>query len=176
MDNRKKFLIWLLGTWFLATPLTGFGEAGSARLKVDIREQPSIDSKVVINIRKKQKLEIVNRLGSWVQVKTEDNNTGWLRLHQVRIGDGRRKNNSGYFGLGRLFGSFSGKQANKGITAATGIRGLEAAQIRDAKTDHAAVDSMDEFMAIAADAPNFAKKNQLIAAKVPYLKKDRRRK
>lgn len=82
MDNRKKFLIWLLGTWFLATPLAGFGEAGSARLRIDIREQPSIDSKVVINIRKKQKLEIVNRLGSWVQVKTEDNDTGWLRLHR----------------------------------------------------------------------------------------------
>lgn len=176
MDNRKKFLIWILGAWLLATPLTGFGEAGSARLKVDMREQPSIDSKVITNINKKQKLEIINRLGSWVNVKTEDGNSGWLRLHQVRIGDGRRKNNSGYFGLGRLFGSFSGKQTNKGITAATGIRGLEAAQIRDAKADHAAVDSMDEFMAVAADAHSFAKNNQLVAAKVPYLRKDRRRK
>ncbi|GMQ90828.1 MAG: hypothetical protein BMS9Abin11_0133 [Gammaproteobacteria bacterium] len=175
MDNRKQILIWILGAWLLATPLTGFGEAGSARLKIDMREQPSIDSKVVTNINKKQKLDIINRLGSWVHVKTEDSKTGWLRLHQVRIGDGRRKNNSGYFGLGRLFGSFSGKQANKGITAATGIRGLEAAQIRDAKADHAAVKAMDEFMVVATDALGFAEKNQLIATKVPYLKKDRKR-
>ncbi len=174
MDNRKKFLIWILGAWLLATPLAGFGEAGSARLKVDMREQPSIDSKVVTNINKKQKLEIINRLGSWINVKTEDGNSGWLRLHQVRIGDGRRKNNSGYFGLGRLFGSFSGKQTNKGITAATGIRGLEAAQIRESKADHAAVAAMDKFMVISTDAFDFAENNQLKATKVPYLKKDRK--
>ncbi len=113
------------------------------------------------------------RQGAWVQVKTEQGISGWLRLFQLGQLPSHTTGNQGD-GWIRGFGTWWGTPTaprNPSIVATTtiGIRGLEASDIAKAHPDPVAVTQAEGQRVDAAQAQHFAQRNGLQSRQVADL-------
>ncbi len=159
----------LIGLSILTGATALAAEKGVTRYSVHLRAEPYTDAKTLTSLKKNTALEVIKRRGAWINIKVDQLN-GWLRMHQVRLGDGKRKKKSGFFGLSYLWSVHqTGRSGARGMTATTGIRGLDAKELKDAKPDKAAVEKLETIAATADTARSFAGKNNLKEMNVPYL-------
>lgn len=112
------------------------------------------------------------RQGAWVQVKTEQGISGWLRLFQLgQIPSNTAANQPD--GWTRGFGSWWGTPtANRNQAVATstiGIRGLEASDIAKAQPNPAAVTQAEGQRVDAPQAQQFAQRSGLQSRQVADL-------
>lgn len=167
-----KTLKWtgaLLGAAALAA-LALAGESGSTRVDANLMAAPYRDAKVAGRLEAETRVEVLERRGGWVNV-TAAAKSGWLRLHQVRLGEGdREKGSSGFFSLWNI--GTTGRSGSQGIVATTGIRGMSADQLKDAKPNKQEVKKLQQYRASDAQAREFAaggalKEQQVAALPVP---------
>lgn len=153
----------------LSTISTASAEMAITRYALHLYAKPYFDADTTIGLKKRTSVTVIEKKGGWVQVEA-NNNRGWLRLHQIRLGDGKRKQKSGFAGLSYLWNvRETGRSGAKGITATTGIRGLDADDLKHAKPDKRAVENLTSVAASSKDAKLFAKTNGLKAVSVPFL-------
>lgn len=135
-----------------------------------LHTEPFSDAKKLISLRAKQQVIILQRKGGWYQVRN-DSYTGWLRMSHVRFGSGKITQQNGA-GLEQTLRFLStGRSGADGVTVATGIRGLDAADVANAKPDHKAVASLKEFQVQPDQARQFAQDAQLKSQPFRYFKK-----
>ena len=141
----------------------------------ELRAEPFSDAAVVAKIRAKARIRVLQRKGGWYQARDNRNQTGWLRMSTIRFGDGTSaKSDSGGSGLGQTMRFLStGRSGASGTTVATGIRGLDSADVSNASPDHAAVKRVDSFKVGAEDARAFAQTAELRSKSVDYMEEDR---
>lgn len=154
--------------------ISGTALAADAVTRYDLRlySSPHFDADTTIDLKKRTPVTVIDRKGAWIHVETK-NNRGWLRLHQIRLGDGKRKRKSGFTGLSYLLNvSQTGRSGARGITATTGIRGLDADELKNAKPDQAAVENLAAQAVSTDNANKFAKANGLKTVVVPHLVKE----
>ncbi len=137
-------------------------EKGVMRYSADLMAAPFRDAKVVTSLKEKQRLEISERRGAWLNVTTDDRkHKGWVRLHQVSVGDGSP---------GRTWNvRDTGRSGASGLVATTGIRGLQAGQLKDAKPNEAELQKLNSYRANDAQAREHAAQGGLKDAPVPEL-------
>src|SRR5207253_463096 len=111
----------------------------------------------------------LERRGAWVSVTSADKK-GWVKLYQVRIGDGPEKQGSS--GLNQLWNAGqTGRSGTQGIVATTGIRGMSAENLKEAKPNPKEVEKLDHFQANDAQARTQAQGAGLTEREVSWLPK-----
>jgi hypothetical protein len=131
-------------------------EVGTTRQEATLMSAPYSDATTAGRLAANTKVTLFERRGAWLRV-TAGNQKGWVRLHQVRIGEGTDKSASGSEGLGMLWNvGQTGRSGSQGIVATTGIRGLTAEELKLAKPNPQAVQSLDQYRASADTARRLA--------------------
>ncbi len=154
--KRFSLLIVLLG-FTAVTALAA--EKGVMRYSADLMAAPFRDAKVVTTLKEKQRLVVSERRGAWLNITTEDRKfKGWVRLHQVSVGDGT---------LTQVRNT--GRSGSSGLVATTGIRGLQAAQLKDAKPNEAELQKLNSYRANDAQAREHATERKLKETQVSEL-------
>jgi hypothetical protein len=142
-------------------------EVGTVRTAASLMAAPYRDAKIAGPIAVETRVEIVERRGGWLRVTANDQN-GWLRLHEVRLGDGKeKKGSSGFLALWNL--GQTGRSGTQGAVATTGIRGLSAEQLKNAEPNTKAVKRLERYRATDEQALEHAQAAGLKPRSVPAL-------
>lgn len=155
-----------------ATKSTGAAvrETGTTRTAVDLKATPHSDAKGAGQLAANTTVNILERRGGWLRISAASK-TGWAKLHQVRVGEGPEAKKSGE-GLAILKNvGQTGRSGSQGIVATTGIRGMSAEELKNAKPDPAAVTAIERYRVNASQAREYAKAAGLKEANVPALPK-----
>lgn len=153
----KRFSLLILLGFTAVTALAA--EKGVMRYSADLMAAPFRDAKVVTTLKEKQRLEVAERKGAWLNITTDDRKfKGWVRLHQVSVGDGT---------LTQVRNT--GRSGSSGLVATTGIRGLQAGQLKDAQPNEAELQKLNSYRANEAQARDHAKERGLKDASVSEL-------
>ncbi len=151
--------IWLT---LLAPFLTHAAETGAA-LKADtLRAQPYADAKSSGALTKNESVEILNKKGAWLQVKTKKS-TGWVRLLSV-------KRNSAGNGIKGAIEVATGRAGTGKVVSSTGIRGLSAEALKMAKFNASEMKKLEDNAVSKQDAQQFANAGGLTSRQVSYFK------
>ncbi|MEW6331157.1 MAG: SH3 domain-containing protein [Pseudomonadota bacterium] len=149
---------------------TAVQETGATRVAVTLMTTPHSDAKPSGQLAANTSVNILERRGGWLRISAKGA-SGWAKLHQVRVGEGPQATKSGE-GLAILKNvGETGRSGSTGIVATTGIRGLSAEQLTNAKPDPAAVKAIERYRVTAAQAREYAKAAGLKEASVAALPK-----
>lgn len=153
----------------LCTIGTASAEKAVTRYALHLYASPHFDADTTIGLKKRTSVTVISRSGAWVHIEA-NKKRGWLRLHQIRLGDGKRKRKSGFAGLSYLWNvGQTGRSGARGITATTGIRGLDADDFKNAKPDKRALKQLVSMAVTPEIAREFAEKSGLITVSVPHF-------
>jgi hypothetical protein len=158
----------ILAIGMLTIAAASAGESGQLRQATDLMAAPYRDANLVAKLPANTSVQIVERRGAWLRVSNGPQN-GWVRLHQVRLGEGGEAKASGEGA--RMLWSLkeTGRSGATGIVATTGIRGMSAEELKNAKPDRESVKRMENFRAGGDAARNYAQAAGLKEQKVPFL-------
>jgi hypothetical protein len=150
--------------------VTADRESGTTRAAVTLMATPHSDAKPAGQLAANTAVDILERRGGWLRVSAKGT-SGWAKLHQVRVGEGPQATKSGE-GLAILKNvGETGRSGSTGIVATTGIRGMSAEELKNAKPDPAAVKAIERYRVTATQAREYAKSAGLKEAIVPALPK-----
>lgn len=163
---KKLHQTWLVNIALLSTlaPAISMAETGTA-LKADaLRAEPFSDAKTLSAITKGESVDILSKKGAWLQIKTKKN-TGWVRLFSVKRGVAGSNNQ-----VKGVIDVASGRTGTGKVISTTGVRGLNAEELKAAKFNEAEMNKLESFTLSADDGQKFATAGDLKAIKFAYLK------
>ena len=167
--KRWKQVLPLLAAGLMA-PFCLAAETGSVVRAAELKQKPFFDAPKVADLAANATVEIVTRQGAWIEVKTKDGQTGWVKMLNVRTGNGEVKSGSTASGL--LAGVSLFKTGSSGTTATTGVRGLSEEDLKNAQPNPAELEKLNGFGVSADEAAKFAKAGKLVPQKdLAYLPK-----
>ncbi|WP_127474895.1 hypothetical protein [Sulfurivermis fontis] len=134
----------------------------------ELKDKPFSDAATLLPLAENVLVDVLAREGGWYRVKV-NNAEGWVRMTALRLGDGSAKPGDSGVGSALQFLS-TGRSGSSGVTVATGVRGLDAADISNATPDPMAVDNLEKFAVKPGDARRYAAEAKLQAQKIAYLK------
>ena len=154
-----KYLLLLL-----LIPLTCAAEPATVIRATELKGEPASDATTVAQLAENTTVEALERKGGWTKVKTKSGE-GWVKMLALRYG-AQRAARSGDSGIGRLFSA--ARTGSSGTTVTTGVRGLDADQIKTAGPNEAELKKLKGFSADRQAADGFAASGKLQAQKVDY--------
>ncbi len=162
MKNFKFLFPLLLAVIFI--PGTSWaGEAGSALKDDIIRAEPYTDANKTGDMARGEKLEILDKKGAWLNVKTAKV-SGWVRLLSVKRGT-----SSGGSEVKGLLDLASGRAGTGKIVATTGVRGLSEEDLKKAIFNETEVKQLESYTQSSDQGWQFADSGGLKAVKFEYL-------
>ncbi len=145
----------LIGTAALAS------ERGLMIRAGDLFEQPFIDAKKLGPLTPNQPVTIIERRGGWVSVDA-GGKRGWVRLLNLRLEPAVQPT------AGRSTAAL--RTGSTGRIVATGVKGLDEADIRSASLDRGQLAQL-ELLGVTDDAAKqYGSQNQLKESLIAYLK------
>ena len=164
----RRLLPPLLALLALAGPLPAWAEQlATVLLDTELRAEPYSDAGVITALPAKATLTILQRQGGWYQAR-HGTQSGWVRMSAIRMGEAAGGGSSGISETLQFLST--GRSDASGVTVATGIRGLDAADVANATPNHQAVRRLERFQVSAAQARSFAANAQLQSNRMDYLK------
>lgn len=148
----------------LLVDLSIAAETGSALKNDTMRVEPFADAKVTGSFNRGDSLEILNKKGAWLQVKTKKSK-GWVRLLSIKRGSSGSSNQA----AGALAVA-SGRAGTGQVISTTGIRGLSAEDLKAAKFNETEVKTMEGYTQSANQGKQFASAGGLKSVPFPNLK------
>lgn len=139
---------------------------GTVTKNSELRSAPALDASLKGKVASQAKVDIVATKGGWVQVKTADGLTGWLRLLNVKPAESKSAG-SGLKGL--VTAGNVARTGSTGSTAATGVKGISKEDLAGAKANFTEVAQLDRYRASAAEGQQHARSAGLKAQDVPAL-------
>jgi hypothetical protein len=164
-------LLWLAPTLAIAAaaPVT---ETGSTLRAADLKAKPFLDADTVVKLPERAEVQILTRQGAWMQVKTKDNKTGYIRLLQVRLNASDSALAAARPPSDRSVAVASPLPGPTAATATTGVRGFSEEDLKASKPNKAEYDKMKGLAATPDQAIALATAGQLVARTVPYYGED----
>jgi hypothetical protein len=157
-----KFILLLSAVLFL--PLVSLAAEKGSALKADvIRAEPYADAKKAGDIKRGENLEILDKKGAWLKIKTAKV-SGWVRLLSIKRGAAASGNQ-----VKGVLDVASGRAGTGKVVATTGVRGLNEEELKNAKYNEAEVKKLESFTITSPQAQLFAKSGGLKAIKFSYL-------
>lgn len=157
-----------LASALLSTALFAEEQIATTLKATQLFSEPYSDATVITNVAAKQQVTVIERKGGWYQVE-QRGQSGWLRMSAIRFGNGETAKRDGK-GLAQTLRFLStGRSGANGVTVATGIRGLDAADVANAKPDHDAVKQLERYSANPQAARKFARNARLKTQQLGYL-------
>jgi uncharacterized protein YgiM (DUF1202 family) len=156
----KKHILWLLTAF--ACSQAAAAETGVALKADQLRADTFSDAKVVGSVNKNDAVEILNKKGAWLQIKSAGK-TGWVRLLTVK------RNSTGGSNVAGVVGVATGRSGTGKVVSTTGIRGLSAEDLKTAQFNEAETKKMESYTVNADDAKQFASNGGLSSRQYPYF-------
>ncbi len=160
---------WLAALCFAVALLPGVAsgqETGTALKPDEIKAEPFKDAKTLGKIAKGDSLQILARQSGWLKVKA-GTKTGWVRLLSVRRGQAAQANASKE--IGAVAGVATGRTGTGQVVSTTGVRGLDAEELKAAKFDAKQIAKAESLTVSADEAQRFAAEGGLAAQKIKFL-------
>ena len=139
-------------------------EAGFAVRQTEVKQEPYSDAATTATLGERAQVKIVARQGGWLRIESASG-AGWVRMLAIRTG--ATEGAGGDSGIKQLFNV--ARSGTSGTAVATGVRGLDKEQIRNAQPNIAELQRMENFAATQAQAEAFAGGAGLTAQAVDYL-------
>jgi hypothetical protein len=149
----------------LATQTSVATVARSAELKA----QPYSDAATLTVLAENQKIDVLNRKASWMEVRAQETQ-GWVKMLSLRF-EGKVDSTAGN-GVGDTAKSFFNlvKGSSGESTTTTGARGWTKESFGSLSPNPDAFEKMKLFSVMKQDATGFAKQEKLNEQEMPYLK------
>ncbi|MEN6587916.1 MAG: SH3 domain-containing protein [Sulfuricella sp.] len=156
--------------WFalgLLFSLSAAAETAVTTRETELKREPFTDAATIATLPSKTAVEVLKRQGGWSQIKSPAADQGWVRMLNLRFGDGSAK--SGGSGLGALFNV--ARTGSSGTTVTTGVKGLDITKdtIQSASPNPAELKRMHGYSVSKAEALKFASNAHLQKQTVEYL-------
>lgn len=153
----------LLAALMLLPALALAAETGTALKDDTLRKEPYADSRSAGTLKRGDRVEILARKGAWLQIKARQS-TGWVRLLSVKRGEAGEANEAaGVLGLA------TGRAGTGQVVSTTGVRGLNAEDLKSAKFNAEEVKQLEANTISAEQGRQFADAGGLQARKLDYL-------
>ncbi len=140
------------------------GEPGTVIKSSELKSKPFADASSSGTLEASTRIEIISRQGAWMQVKSAKGSSGWVRMLNVRTDAASQSSDSGADKLGKLY-----KTGSSGSAVTTGVKGLSAEDLKQARPNQADVQKMNNYRSTSNDARQFAQQGKLAAQQVDYL-------
>lgn len=151
----------------LLLPALALAEPATVVRATDLRQSPATDAATLAPLAENAKVQTLERKGGWTRVKTEAGAEGWVRMLTLRYaGGGEAK--SGDSGIVQLLNV--ARTGTSGTQVATGVRGLDAELLANARPNAAELDKLQRYAAPEEAAAQFAARGPLQAQRVEYPK------
>lgn len=148
-------------------PSLAAAEPASVIRATELKASPATDAAAVAPLAESAKVDALERKGGWVRVKAEGGAEGWVRMLMLRYsGAGEAKR--GDLGIVQLVNV--ARTGTSGTQVATGVRGLDAEQLANAKPNAAELERLHGYAATREAAAGFAAQGGLQAQRVGYPK------
>jgi hypothetical protein len=164
MKNLTRILIVASVPALLASNICLATDIGSALKGDSVRFEPFADAKVTGTINKGDNLEILDKKGAWLQVKSKKS-TGWVRLLSVKRGGSSSSNQ-----VGGVLIAASGRAGTGQVVSTTGIRGLSAEELKAAKFNESEIKALESYTQSPEQGHQFANAGNLKTIAFPNLK------
>ncbi|BCB26909.1 hypothetical protein SKTS_17950 [Sulfurimicrobium lacus] len=147
--------------------LSAAAETAVTTRETELKREPFTDAATIATLPSKTAVEVLKRQGGWTQIKPPAAGQGWVRMLNLRFGDGSAK--SGGSGLGELFNV--ARTGSSGTTVTTGVKGLDITKdaIQNASPNPAELKRMHSYGASKGEALKFANSAHLQKQSVEYL-------
>lgn len=153
----------MLKKWSLAllcVSSLALASPGSVTRSTDLKDKPFLDATTLSRLPAGSSVDIQKRQGAWAQVRASTGQTGWLKILNLRSGP------SGASGSGVNQLLNVARTGSSGNTVTTGVKGLSAEQIKNARPNVQEVERMKSYGVSSAEAQRFARSNRLAAKNV----------
>lgn len=151
----------------LLAPALALAGPASAVRPTEIRKDPHFDSVALARLAQGQQVEAFERRGGWTRVKDQAGNEGWVRMFMLRHAGGgaARQGDSGILAAINV-----ARTGSSGRQVTTGVRGLDAEQLRSARPNAAELGKLQDYASSRDEAARFAAQGELAAQRVAYPK------
>ena len=154
-----------LALLLLLAPALCLAEPATVMRATELKQQPASDAAGVATLAENTMVDALERKGGWTRVKAEGGAEGWVRMLALRYaGAGEAK--QGDAGISQILNV--ARTGTSGAQVATGVRGLDAEQLVNAKPNAAELKKMEKYAASRDGAEGFAAKGKLSAQRVDY--------
>lgn len=134
---------------------------------VELKQSPATDAATLASLAEQSKVEVLERKGGWTRVKTEAGAEGWVRMLALRYA-ATGEATQGDTGIVQLLNV--ARTGTSGTQVATGVRGLDPEQLKNAKPNPGELERMQSYRASPDAAAAFAESGRLQSKKVDYPK------
>jgi len=142
------------------------GQATVAR-SAELKAQPFSDAATLKQLAENQKLDVISRKASWMEVRTQDL-TGWVKMLSLRFDTKSESSSSTGNTVKSLFSLV--KTGSSGSTTTTGAKGWSKESFANLSPNPDAFEKMKQLASNKNDASNFAKQEKLQEQEQAYVK------
>ena len=156
-----------LAPLLLLLPALCLAEPATVIRATEMKQQPATDARATGQLEENATVDALERKGGWTRVKAAGGAEGWVRMLALRYaGAGDAK--QGDSGVAQLLNV--ARSGTSGTQVTTGVRGLDAEQLANARPNAAELRKMDGYAASKDGAGGFAAQGGLNAQRVDYPK------
>ena len=155
----------------LLVPALALAEPATVIRATELKQSPATDAAGVATLAETTKVDALERKGGWTRVRAEGGAEGWVRMLGLRYaGTGEAK--QGGAGISQVLNV--ARTGTSGAQVTTGVRGLNAEQLANARPNPAELRKMESYSASRDGADGFAAKGKLSAQRVDYPREEGR--
>jgi hypothetical protein len=157
--------LWATPAWAAKAKVTVVAtEIGSALKADEIKAEPFRDAKTVGSLASGDKVEIINKDGGWLRVKSAKG-SGWVRMLSIRkSASGKASSNAA-----GILALASGRAGTGKVVATTGIRGLNEEELKAAHFNAEQLALAESYSTSKTQAQQFAAQGKLKPRTMDYL-------
>ena len=148
----------------LLFPFLALAEPATVIRATELKQEPATDAATVTALPENTAVETLERRGGWTRIKA-DAGEGWVRMLALRFGSTTKPGASGATQIYNV-----ARTGSSGTQVTTGVRGLDAEQLANARPNPAELAKLQSFAADRNAAQEFAQQGKLTARPVDYPK------
>lgn len=156
----------ILCMWVVASEGNA-ADPGVAVRSCQIMSEPFKDAREVTSLQEGDPVEILKRKGGWLQV-SHKGKTGWVRMLSIRRGASGQKASAATEASG-LLGLATGRAGSGNVVAATGVRGLDEEELKEAAFNEKELQLLKKYRTSKKEAQEFSNQAGLNVQKVPFI-------
>jgi hypothetical protein len=148
----------------LVVPMLAWAEPATVVRPTELKSEPATDAATVAQLAENAVVDALERKGGWTRIKAGANE-GWVKMLALRLGGPAK---AGDTGLSQAFNV--ARTGSSGTQVTTGVRGLDEAQLANARPNPAELAKLDTYATDRGAASTFAAEGKLMPAAVEYPK------
>jgi hypothetical protein len=149
----------------LLAPAPCRAEPATVIRATELKQAPATDAASAGQLAENAKVDALERQGGWTRVKAAGGTEGWVRMLVLRY-EGTGAARQGDSGIAQALNV--ARTGTSGTQVTTGVRGLDAEQLTNAKPNTAELKKLERYSASKDAAAAFAERGPLRAQQVSY--------